>query len=84
MKNLSKSQPLPVKFEAVRALEAFLFVDSALEFVKTDLNTLIKRYIRFMNEFDNEGLVGIFQKLIDIFSDDIKIYALEITKHLAQ
>lgn len=79
---MSNEQPLPIRFEAARALDQILNNDSAIELIKQGLNTVIKSYLTLMDEFHDEEICDAFENIMIIFSDEIKPYAVDICSFL--
>lgn len=83
-KNMHQDQPLPVKFEAARALGSILENEVGIQFIKPGLDAMLKNFLSLMNEFDSEELMEAFENVMMILSGDIKPYAIEICKQLNQ
>ena len=49
-----------------------------MNIIRPGIGTIIKCYLSLMNEFDNEEVVKAFDKIMKLFSQEIKPYALEI------
>jgi len=79
---MAETQPLPVRFYAANALEKILRIEVAMKFIRPGLDSMLKTYLKLMNEFDNEELVAAFENIMTIFEDEISPYAVDICQHL--
>jgi Mg2+ and Co2+ transporter CorA len=81
-RNMTEDQPLPVRFYAACALQKILEIDEAVKHIRPNIDTMLKVYLKLMNEFDNEELVNAFENIMEIFQSEIKPYAVDICSHL--
>lgn len=75
--NLMDSE-LPVKVNSAIALVKLLSHELAINIVKPGLGTLIKIFLRLIDEIEYDELIDSLRTIVDVFSDEISPYAIEL------
>lgn len=75
---------LPVRVNAALALIKLLHHDFAIEFVRPGLGTVIKIYLKMIDEIDYDELVDSLKVIVEIFSEEIAPYAEELCVRLGE
>lgn len=78
------SEHLPVRVEAALALNGMLKHEIAVEFLRPGLETLLKTYLKIMDEIDFDELVEALQELVDVYQDEIAPYAISLCGKLGE
>lgn len=76
------SEHLPVRVEAALALNGMLSKEIAIEFLRPGLETLLKTYLKIMDEIDFDELVEALQELVNVYQDEIAPYATSLCSKL--
>ena len=79
--NLS-SPELPVKVEAALALDGLLEHETAVEFLRPGLETVLRTYLKIMDEIDFDELVKALKSLVDVYEEEIAPYAVSLCQTL--
>lgn len=75
--NLS-NEHLPVRVEAALALNGLLDHQIAVDFLRPGLETVLKTYLKIMDEIDFDELVQALQSLVDVYEEEIAPYAVSL------
>ena len=81
--NLS-NEHLPVRLSAALALSKLIQNETAANFMKPALSSILQVYLKIMNEIDSEELIEAFEQIVNIFKDQLAPYALEICTQLVE
>ena len=81
--NLSH-QDLPVRVNAALALIKLMSHDFAVEFVRPGLGTVIKIYLKLIDDIDYDELVDSLKIIVEIFGEEIAPYAEELCVRLSE
>lgn len=73
---------LPVKVEAALALDGLLEHDTAVEFLRPGLETVLRTYLKIMDEIDFDELVKALKSLVDVYEEEIAPYAVSLCQTL--
>ena len=55
----------------------------AVEFLKPALSSILETYLKIMEEIDSDELIGALETIMEIFSEDIGPFALQLAQQLA-
>ena len=75
---------LPVRVESALALNNLLYHDLAVEFVRPGLESLLKTYLKIMDDIDFDELVKSLQNIVDVYSQEIAPYAVGLCMKLGE
>lgn len=81
--NLSHSD-LPVRVNAAIALIKLMSHEFAIDFVRPGLGTVIKIYLKLIDDIDYDELVDSLKIIVEIFSEEIAPYAEELCLRLGE
>lgn len=79
--NLSHSD-LPVRVEAAIAIDGLLVHQTAVDFVRPGLETVLRTYLKIMDEIDFDSLIKALQSLVDVYDEEIAPYAVSLCQTL--
>uniref|UniRef100_A0A8C5MQS0 Importin 8 n=1 Tax=Leptobrachium leishanense TaxID=445787 RepID=A0A8C5MQS0_9ANUR len=83
-KSLIEDKELPVKVEAVLALQALIsHQDPAKEYMKPYIRPIMQELLQLVRETENDDLNGVVQKMVCEYSQDVVPFAMDLTRHLA-
>ena len=74
---------LPVRVNAAVALTEFLSHDTAVEFVRPGLETILSIFLKIMDDIDFENLIEALRLLVEVFADEVGPHALRLCDKLA-
>lgn len=74
---------LPVRVNAAIALTEFLTHDTAIEFVRPGLETILSIYLKIMDDIDFDDLIKSLRILVEVFADDVGPHALRLCDKLS-
>ena len=55
----------------------------AIEFLKPALSNILEVYLKIMEDIDSDELIGALETFVEMFSDEIGPYAVQLTQQLA-
>jgi importin-7 len=67
---------LPVRVFAALALNHLLVHDIAIDFLRPGLESLLKNYLKIMDDIDFDNLVKSLQDLVEVYEEEIAPYAI--------
>jgi len=67
---------LPVRVNAAIALIKMLEHEIAVEFLRPGLETVIKIYLKLIDDIDYDGLIECLKTIVDVFEEEIGPYAV--------
>ena len=73
---------MPVKFQAAISLSKMLNNETAVEFLKPALQSILEVYLRIMEEIDSEVLVDALQEIMECYDDQISPFAVQLSQQL--
>jgi hypothetical protein len=73
-----------VKVEAALAISALLDHQVVQDFIRPALGSVLKIFLKIMDEIDFEDLVGALRKIVDIYEDEIAPYAVSLCQKLSE
>eukprot|EP00347_Sterkiella_histriomuscorum_P021385 403334157 len=76
------NEHLPVRVEAALALNFMLSHQIAIDFLRPGLETLLKTYLKIMDDIDFDELIKALQEIVDVYEDEIAPYALQLCQKL--
>ena len=77
-------QDLPVRVEAALALNNLLNHEIAIEFIRPGLESLLKTYLKIMDDIDFDALVHALQNIVDIYGEQIAPFAVGLCNKLGE
>jgi hypothetical protein len=77
-----EEKQLPIKIQAALAMRFLLQTENAKEPIRKILPQLLTIYMNLMKEMDNDTLVNTLEILIEVYSEDMKPFALQMTEQL--
>jgi hypothetical protein len=77
-------QDLPVRVESALALNNLLNHEIAVEFIRPGLESLLKTYLKIMDDIDFDALVQALQNIVDIYQNEIAPYAVGLCSKLGE
>lgn len=81
--NAMKDPEIPVRFEAVVGLGAFVQATDDVSALKGILPQLLDEFFKLMNEVESEDVVYTLETITEKFGEDIAPFALGMTQNLA-
>lgn len=78
------NQYLPVKVEAALALKELLDHQTAVDFLRPGLSTLLHTYLKVMDEIDFDELIAALQGIVETYQEEIAPFAVDICVKLSQ
>ena len=81
--NLEHSD-LPVRVNAAIALIKLLEQPSAVEFIRPGLPSVIKIYLKLIDDIDYDELIDCLKKIVDVFEEEIGPHAYELCAKLGE
>ncbi len=78
------SEHLPVRVEAAMALNGLLSHQIAIDFLRPGLETLLKTYLKIMDDIDFDDLVKALQELVNVYNEEIAPYAVSLCSKLGE
>jgi hypothetical protein len=82
--SLLNDKDLPVRVESALALNNLLFHELAISFVRPGLESLLKTYLKIMDDIDFDALVNALQNIVDIYQNEIAPYAVGLCTKLGE
>lgn len=76
------NEHLPVRVEAALALNGMLGHEIAIDFLRPGLETLLKTYLKIMDDIDFDELIKALQRIVDVYEDEIAPYAVSLCQKL--
>jgi len=73
---------LAIRMQAAITLHKFIKEKEVRHLLKDKLGELFKTYLKIMGEVDSEELVGALEEIVEIFSDDISPFAVDLCQEL--
>ena len=73
---------LPIKFSAALSLSKMLKNESAVAFLKPALQNILEVYLKIMEEIDSDELIGALEQFVEIYSEDIGPFAIQLAQQL--
>lgn len=67
---------MPVRVNAAIALIKMLEHEIAVEFLRPGLETVIKIYLKLIDDIDYDGLIECLKTIVDVFEEEIGPYAV--------
>lgn len=75
---------LPVKVNAAVSLIELLFHEFAVELLRSGLGSIIKIYLKLIDEIDYDQLIVSLKTIVEIYEEDIAPYAIELCHKLGE
>jgi importin-7 len=75
---------LPVRVDAAIALHQLLKHELAVEFLRPGLETLLKTFLKIMDDIDFDELVEALKTLVEVYHDEIAPYAVSLCSKLGE
>jgi hypothetical protein len=75
---------LPVRVNAAVSLIKLLTQDIAVEFVRPGLETIIKIYLKLIDDIDYDELIESLKRIVEVFEDEIAPYAIQLCSKLGE
>ncbi|CAH2276329.1 importin-8 isoform X1 [Pelobates cultripes] len=83
-KSLIEDKELPVKVEAVMALQLLVSNQpSAKEYMKPYIRPIMQELLQLVRQTENDDLNNVVQKMVCEYSQEVTPFALDLTRHLA-
>ena len=80
---LMKNDPiLPVRFESAMALCSIINNNNIKELLKGNIQILLQIYLKLMEETDLEEIMSSLQEIVNNFTEESKIYIVELSEYL--
>ena len=81
--NLMINDPfLPVRFESSMALSVFLNQENVKELIKGNIQIILAKYLKLMEETDLEEIMDSLQEIVINFTEECKNYIVELSEYL--
>jgi len=77
-------QDLSVKVNAAVSLIELLFHEVAVNLIRQGLGTIIRIYLKLIDEIDYDQLIVSLKTIVEIYEDEISPYALELCQKLGE
>ena len=81
--NLSHSD-LPVRVNSAIALIKFLDQPVAVDFIRPGLDSVIKIYLKLIDDIDYDELIDSLKRIVEVFEDSIAPHAIELCQKLSE
>ena len=78
------SPHIAVKVEAALALSALLDHQVTIDFIRPGLGSVLKIFLKIMDDIDFEDLVGALSKIVDVYQEEIAPYAISLCQKLSE
>ena len=75
-------QSLPIKYQAAISLSKMLSNETATEFLKPHLHSILEVYLRIMEEIDSEELMSALEGIVEGYSEEIGPFAVQLSQQL--
>lgn len=75
---------MPVRVNAAVSLIKLLTQDIAVEFVRPGLETIIKIYLKLIDDIDYDELIESLKRIVEVFEDEIAPYAIQLCSKLGE
>ena len=75
---------LPVRVNAAISLIKLLDQEIAVEFIRPGLDSVIKIYLKLIDDIDYDQLIESLKKIVEVFEDEIAPYALDLCIKLGE
>jgi hypothetical protein len=78
------SPHMPVKVEAALAISQLLEHETAVEFIRPNLGSVIDIFLRIMDEIDFDELITALKKIVVIYENEIAPHAEKLCQKLSE
>ena len=73
---------LPIRLTAAISMKHLLQIETASDLLKPHLGEILTAYLKLMSEIESEDLVNALEEIVNLYSDDIGPFALQLTEQL--
>ena len=77
-----QSEELPLQVMSATTMNKLLDKKEAKELVQPFLGALLERYLKLINETENEEIVSSLEDIVGIYKEDISPYAVDLVTNL--
>ena len=75
---------MPVRVNSAIALIKFLDQPVAADFIRPGLDSVIKIYLKLIDDIDYDELIDSLKRIVEVFEDSIAPHALELCQKLSE